>query len=82
MNQEPLYLRCDCHTPYHCWVVERDGEYFNIQFVAESNGRFWHRVKYALIHIFKKDMLVESDMILKQEDADRLIAYLSRPQDG
>lgn len=74
----PFYVRCECHTPYHCLVLERDADgSIDVQFVAESNGRFWHRVKWALRHVFKRDMLVEADLILSSKDAGRLAKYLT-----
>lgn len=69
---KPLYIRCECATPYHCLVIEEDedsnAEYLNISFVSTRNGSIWHRIKLALKHVFGREDLVSADIIVKRQD--------------
>ncbi len=66
---KPIYIQCDCHTPYHCLCFERDpdiAESLVVSFVSTRNGFFWHRVKWAFLHIFRREDLVFADIIIKR----------------
>lgn len=68
---KPIYIPCDCRTPYHCLVVERDEdipESLNISFVSTRNGSIWHRIKWALKHVFGRKDLIFADLIIKTDD--------------
>jgi hypothetical protein len=67
----PIYLQCDCHTAYHCLVIENDpdiaGE-INVSFVSTRSGSFWHRVRWALKHVLRRQDLVFADIIIKRDE--------------
>ncbi|MDX3926787.1 MAG: hypothetical protein QHC90_13410 [Shinella sp.] len=68
---KPIYLQCDCHTPYHCLVIERDPDChddLNVSFVSTRNGSFWHRIKWAVKHVFGREDLTFADIIVKRGD--------------
>lgn len=74
-----LYLRCDCHTPYHFLTFEADPDIegaFEVHLVSTKSASIWHRIKYALRHVVRRESLVEADIILNAEDAERLVAFL------
>lgn len=73
---KPIYIPCDCRTPYHCLVID-DGDYdesrttplhLNVSFVSTRNGSIWHRIKWALKHVFGREDLTFADIIIKTED--------------
>jgi GTP:adenosylcobinamide-phosphate guanylyltransferase len=73
------YFQCACHTPYHALVVERDPDLpttFNVEIISTKNASFWHRVKYALRHVFVPEMLVEADLVLDEKTALELAAMI------
>lgn len=68
------YLHCDCHVPYHVLTAytysdeHSNDDMMEISFVSVRNGSFWHRVKYALLHILNKDILVEADIVVSKAE--------------
>ena len=73
---KPIYLQCDCHTPYHCLVIEDEPDFpdeLNVSFVSTKSGRFWHRVKWAMKHVFGRSDLVFADIIVKRDDLLRAL---------
>lgn len=79
MTRAPLYLRCDCHQPYHFVLIEDDpdiaGAYL-VSVIATKSASFWHRLKWAAIHVLGRDHLTVGDVVLTPEDAARLKAFL------
>lgn len=68
---KPIYIPCDCRTPYHCLVIDRDPDIaneLNVSFVSTRNGSIWHRIKWALKHVFGREALTFADIIIKTED--------------
>ena len=71
----PLYLRCECHQPHHAVIVEPDRDIdgtVNVSVISAKSGSLWHRVKYALRHIFVGERLIEADLILGEDAVARL----------
>lgn len=80
MTREPLYLRCECHQPHHFLLVEDDPDVagvVNISLVATKSARFWHRVKWALRHVFGCEHLTLGDVILTNGKVARLQKFLA-----
>ena len=85
---KPIYVPCDCHTPYHCLVIN-DGDYdgterelpiyLNISFVSTRNGSIWHRIKWAVKHVFGREDLTFADIIIKRDD---LMEALAKAREG
>lgn len=64
------YIECDCATPYHFLRVEPDPDIdgmLNLAFVSTRNGSFWHRLRWALAHVFGRDDLVFADIIVSRK---------------
>lgn len=80
--KRPIYIRCDCHTPYHCLVIDEDpdvaGE-LNVSFVSTRNGSIWHRIKWALKHVFGREDLCFADIIIKRSDLIEGLDASDRP---
>ena len=77
--RDPLYLRCDCHQPYHFVLIEDDPDIaslYLVSVIATKSASFWHRLKWAVRHIFGADHLTMGDVVLTAEDAERLKAYI------
>lgn len=80
MTREPLYLRCECHQPHHFLLVEDDPDVagvVNVSLVATKSGRFWHRVKWALRHVFGGEHLTLGDVILTNGKVAQLQQFLA-----
>lgn len=76
---QPVYLRCDCHTPYHAVVIDKDPDiagFLNVSVVSTRNGSIWHRLKWAAVHVFKREDLVCADLILGKAEVSRLFDFL------
>lgn len=73
---KPVYIRCECATPYHFLCIEpEDGsDELNVSFVSTRNCHFWHRVKWAMKHIFGRDDLVFADIIVKREWFENVVS--------
>lgn len=79
MTRDPLYLRCDCHQPHHFVLIEDDPDiagHFMVSVVGMKSASFWHRVKWALKHIFGSEHLTIGDVILTPDDAGRLSSFI------
>lgn len=80
MTREPLYLRCDCHQPHHFVLIEDDPDIagvINVSVVATKSSDFWHRVKWALAHVFGGEHLTVGDVILTNGPAEKLARFLA-----
>lgn len=80
MMRDPLYLRCHCHQPNHFVLVEDDPDIagvINLSLVASKSARFWHRVRWALAHVFGGEHLTIGDVIMANGDVERLQAFLA-----
>ncbi len=83
MTREPLYLRCDCHQPHHFVLIEDDPDldgHFFVSVVGVKSMDFWHRVRWALKHIFGREHLTIADLILTPADAKRLRDFIGGAQ--
>jgi len=70
-TRELIFVPCDCGTPYHFLRLSEDWdreEYLTVEFVSTRNGYFWHRVKWALKHVFGREDLVFADIIIKRDE--------------
>lgn len=79
---EPIYVPCDCRTPYHHLVITQDGDLpndLNVEFVSTRNGSIWHRIKWAIKHVFGRQDLVFADIIIKRDD---LLRALNKATEG
>lgn len=79
MKREPLYLRCECHQPHHFVLIEDDTDIsgtFSVSVVATKSADFWHRVKWALKHVFAGEHLTTGDVVLSSEDAAKVVLYI------
>lgn len=73
---KPIYIPCDCHTAYHFIRITEDEDrpdYLYAEFVSTRNGYFWHRVKWALKHVFGREDLTFADVIIKRQDLCRAL---------
>jgi hypothetical protein len=68
---KPVYIRCDCYTAYHCLVIDEDpdlpGELY-VSFVSTRHGSIWHRIRWALKHVFGRQDLCFADIIIKRSE--------------
>lgn len=74
--RELIYVACTCHTPYHFIRVSEDfdmDDHLTVEFVSTRNGFFWHRVKWALKHVFWREDLVFADIFIKRDDLKRAL---------
>jgi hypothetical protein len=63
-----IYLECDCHTAYHFLTFEPDEdepECIYVSFVSTRNESIWHRIKWALWHVFKREDLTFADIMIR-----------------
>ena len=66
----PVYIPCECRTPYHFICIEADEDApneLNVSFVSTRNGSILHRLKWAFKHVFGREDLVFADAIIKRE---------------
>jgi hypothetical protein len=78
-----VYIPCDCHTPYHFLVFEPDADQpqsIYVSFVSTRNGSFWHRLKWAVKHVFKREDLTFADIIIDYADLKRRVDGLVPPE--
>lgn len=70
-ERELLFVPCTCDTAYHFLRVSEDMDrdaYLYVEFVSTRNGSIWHRIKWALKHVFGREDLVYADIIIKRSD--------------
>lgn len=80
MMREPLYIRCNCHQPHHFVLIEDDPDIAGViimSLVAAKSASFWHRVKWALAHVFGGEHLTIGDVILGNGEIGRMQAFLA-----
>lgn len=68
---KPLYIPCNCRTAYHCLVITEDDDIpgeLVVEFVSTRNGSIWHRIKWAVKHVFGYEDLTFADIIVKRQD--------------
>lgn len=73
---EFLYVPCDCGTPYHFLRISEnmdEPEWLDVEFVSTRNCSIWHRIKWALKHVFGREDLTFADIIIKREDLRRAL---------
>jgi hypothetical protein len=71
----PLYLRCDCHQPHHAVIIERDKDFSDtvmVSVVSTKSSGFFHRVYWAMRHIFAGEHLTVGDVLLDRDATLRL----------
>jgi len=71
----PMYLQCDCHQPHHAVIIEPDDHVpgmVMVSVVATKSSGFFHRVWWALKHIFGGEHLTVGDVVLSQSAVHRL----------
>ena len=65
------YVTCECHTTYHFLCIETEEGFendLNVSFCSTKNASFWHRVKFAMKHVFGSQDLVAADIIIKRDE--------------
>jgi hypothetical protein len=75
-TRELIYVPCDCHTTEHFLRISEDWcnpELVDVEFLSTRNCSFWHRVKWALKHVFGGEDLIFADVIVNRE---KLLAAL------
>lgn len=76
----PVYIPCECRTPYHFICIEPDADVPNelsVSFVSTRNGSLWHRIKWACKHVFGRQDLVFADAIIKREWLENAVSETS-----
>ncbi len=68
---EMLFVPCTCYTAHHFLRFMEDPdspEWLSVDFVSTRNGSIWHRIKWALKHVFGREDLILADIIIKRDD--------------
>lgn len=84
-DNKELFLECACHSPEHLvrysiWSWQ-DGEPELSLMVQASEYRPWyHRIGVALKYVLGCEPLRWHDVLLKREDADKLMTMLKEYQ--
>lgn len=63
----PVYLKCSCHAPHHGVLLEPVDDMpgsVEVSVISSRNGSIWHRIKWALKHVFGSQNLVTADVFL------------------
>lgn len=75
-QSRPIFVACTCHTAHHLlrFTEEPDcDDMVNVDFVSTRNGSIWHRIKWAMKHVFGREDLVLADVIVKRADLLRAL---------
>lgn len=73
-EREILFVPCTCHTAYHFLRISEDWDCpdeLTVEFISTRNGSIWHRIKWALKHVFGREDLTYADIIIKRDDLIR-----------
>jgi len=77
----PRYFPCNCHTAYHFLRIDIDPDFpdeLDVSFVSTRNGSFWHRLKWAFLHVMGREDLTFADAIINRECLEDNLAYLRK----
>lgn len=73
----PVYIPCECRTPYHFLLIEPDEDMphqLNVSFVSTRNGSIWHRIKWAMKHVLGREDLTFADIIIKRQWLENVVS--------
>lgn len=70
------YIPCQCWSADHFLAIDTDpdsDDEITISAVSRRNSSFWHRVRWALKHVFGREDLVFADLIVKRDDLESIV---------
>lgn len=82
MKLDLRYVLCRCWSADHFVRVDTDEDFpdeLNIAVVSTRNGHFWHRVRWALKHVFGRQDLIFADVIVSRAE---FRAVLEKEREG